>query len=133
MKFDDLAALFREAAATANVRAVFGEPYQAGETAIIPVAKVSLAFGGGSGGGVGPPESGQPLGAPPPRGGGGGGGFRVTATPLGVVQVTADGVTFKPTGDPGRIALAGMALAAWNVFWISRTVRAVVQHRRERR
>lgn len=133
MKFDDLAALFREAAATANVRTVFGEPYQAGASTIIPVAKVSLAFGGGSGGGVGPRESGQPPEASPPRGGGGGGGFRVSATPLGVVRVDAEGVTFRPTGDPGRMALAGMALAAWNVFWISRTVRALAQHRRGRR
>jgi len=59
--------------------------------------------------------------------------LRVSATPLGVVRVDAEGVTFRPTGDPGQMALAGMALAPWNVFWISRTVRAVVQQRRSRR
>jgi len=43
---------------------------------------------------------------------------------LGALRITAEGVHFEPTMDPKTIALAGIAMIAWNVFWITAAVRA---------
>lgn len=112
-----------------NATAVFGEPTREGDLTVIPVADVVLGFGYGYGGGPAPAQHGP---APehqedaaveaPAEGGGGGGGGR--ASPRGYLKVSPDGVRFEPIIDQGKIALAGLALSAWSVFWIARTIRA---------
>ncbi len=113
-----------------NVGAVFGEPIREGDATILPVASVGYAFGYGSGRGRGPAsasgdEAEAPVSAGEGEGGGGGGGGK--AQPKGVIRITADGVKFEPVMDLTRISLAGIAMVAWSVFWITKTVRAFVQ------
>jgi uncharacterized spore protein YtfJ len=82
-----------------DVRRVFGDPIEREGVTIIPVA--SVRGGGGGGGGNGPDES-----------TGSGAGFGVTARPAGFIVVRGDHAEWKPTGDPDRIALAGLAVVA---------------------
>jgi uncharacterized spore protein YtfJ len=103
-----------------NVNAVFGEVRREGEVAIIPVAQVGTSFGFGYGSGEGPAEGEERF----PTGGGGGGGGMGGAKPRGFVKITPHGVSFEPTANPFQIPLAGIALVAWSVFWITWTVRA---------
>ena len=91
--------------------ACFGPPVQVDGQTVIPVARVAVGFGLGSGK--------TPDG---PSGGGGGGGGK--ATPVAVVSISAHGAEVRPIIDVTRIALSGMAMVGWSVFWIARAVRA---------
>jgi uncharacterized spore protein YtfJ len=107
-----------------GVGAVFGEPITEGGETVVPVAEVRLGFGYGSGSGRGRDEEAE--GAPTTgegSGSGGGAGARVSAK--GYIRISSEGVRFESLPDVTRIALAGIALAAWSVFWIGKTVRAV--------
>ena len=108
-----------------GVGAVFGEPIREGGVTVVPVAEVRFAFGYGygSGRGRGEESEGSPSTAEQGSGGGSGAGGRASAK--GYVRISADGVRFEPVLDVTRLALAGIAFAAWSVFWIGRTMRAV--------
>ena len=110
----------------ATVKAVFGEPYQVNGRTVIPVAKVSYGFGFGAGRGnaklSGANESGG-------GGEGGGGGGRVSVRPVAVLEVSGTETRLKPIVDVTRLAIAGMALVVWNVFWITYTVRRMSARR----
>jgi uncharacterized spore protein YtfJ len=113
-----------------NVNAVFGAPIKEGDATILPVANVGYGFGYGSGRGRGPATtSGDEAAAPgtASEGEGSGGGGGGMAQPKGVIRITADGVKFEPIMDMTRISLAGIAMVAWSVFWIAKTVRAFTQ------
>ncbi len=129
--FQEVLNRFGEIHERATVKTVFGEPYQMNGRTIIPVAKVSFGFGFGGGQGTpkanGPQSAGE-AGRDAGGGAGGGGGGRVSVRPVAVLEVGPDGTKVKPIVDVGRIALAGMMLAAWNVFWISYTIRRVRAH-----
>lgn len=99
----------------ANVNTAFGKPVAVEGRTVIPVAEVGYGFGLGFGAGVSEEEV-QPQG----EGGGGGGGVR--ARPLGVVEVTAEGVRVESVVDEQKVALAGVMLIAWSVFWIARAL-----------
>ena len=102
-----------------RVTTVFGEPIREGNVTVVPVAEVRVNFGYGYGSGEGPTGNGdQPSG----QGGGGGVGAMGVARPRGYLRITADGVRFEPIINQGRIALAGIFLAAWIVFWVSKTI-----------
>jgi uncharacterized spore protein YtfJ len=107
-----------------GVNAVFGEPIREGGVTVVPVAEVRFAFGYGYGSGRGRGEEteGGPSTAEEGSGGGSGAGGRASAK--GYVRISADEVRFEPVLDVTRIALAGIALAAWSVFWIGRAMRA---------
>ena len=125
MDEDTLNRLLSESKLSADVRLAFGESRQVGEKTIIPVA--SVAWGGGSGFGMGRrglsrqdetaelkpngPTSGQ------------GSGFRVR--PLAVLEVSPTETKIRPVVDSTRIALAGIFLGGWNVFWIARMLQAI--------
>jgi uncharacterized spore protein YtfJ len=113
----------REMLERLNVNAVFGQPIQEGDTTIIPVAEIRALLGYGCGFGVNPSGK-EGVGAN--EGGGGGGGARGRAMPRGYVRITPEGVTFEPITDQTRIPLAGIALSAWTVFWVSKTIRSVI-------
>ncbi len=115
---------------SANVRTVFGEPIQVGDRTIIPVARVGGSFGLGFGRGTRPTAPGA-EGAGAESGQGGGGGAMVSARPIAVVEISPDKVRVRPILDVTRIALGGLLLVAWNVFWITLTIRAL-GHRRAR-
>ena len=117
---------------SAGVKTVFGEPYQVGGRTIIPIAKVSYGFGvgGGRADGGEPDEPESAAGGGPratsrrmARGAGGGGGAGVSVRPVAVLEVSAGETKVRPIVDVTRLVLAGMLLAAWNVFWITYTVR----------
>ena len=108
-----------------TVNAVFGEPIKEGDQTIIPVASIRYGFGFGAGYGSGQSpdqEEGQPANVG--EGGGSGAGAMGRAKPVGVLRITPDDVHFEPAMDPKTIALAGIAMVAWNVFWVAATVRA---------
>jgi uncharacterized spore protein YtfJ len=108
-----------------NVNTVFGEVRREGDVAIIPVAAIATTFGFGYGSGEGPAEGQEGV----ATGGGGGGGGMGSARPRGFIKFTPDGVHFEPTANPFMIPLAGIAMGAWSVFWITLTVRAFARKR----
>lgn len=103
-----------------RVTTVFGEPIREGTTTVVPIAEVRVNFGYGYGGGEGPDGNDE---QPNSRGGGGGVGAMGVAQPRGYLRITANGVRFEPIMNQGRIALARFFLAAWIVFWVSKTIR----------
>ncbi len=117
---DTLMTRIRDMQANAAVKAVFGEPVEVGGRTVIPVAEVRYGFGMGMG--RGDKEQHDSAGH---RGGGG-----ATIRPLAVLEITDRETKVTPVVDVTRIALAGIGLAAWAVFWIGRAVRA--RARRER-
>ncbi len=82
----------------AGVKAVFGEPVERDGATVIPVAKVSWAFGGG-GGGEGEDE-----------GHGGGGG--AIAGPHGFIEIEGGRARYRPIRSPIRSGLTVMAAVA---------------------
>lgn len=94
----------------AGIAAAFGEPVAAEERTLIPVASSAYGFGLGFGGEEGDDEVPEEGGA-----GGGAGGF---ARPIGVIEVSSEGVEVKPIVDEQKVAMAGVMLTGWVVFWI---------------
>jgi uncharacterized spore protein YtfJ len=118
---EDFTKRFAHMQETAGARIVFGEPVQAEGRTIIPVAHVVYAFGLGMGaGGEQDGASGQ--------GGGGGGGMRVR--PVAIIEITGEQTKMTPVVDATRVALAGIMMAAWTVFWISLAFRKAAGGRR---
>jgi uncharacterized spore protein YtfJ len=95
---------------TATVRSVFGEAIQANGKTIVPVAKVSYAFGGGSG-------SGKDGAHPERQGEGGGGGGALLALPAGALEITDTSTRFVPFMDLRWIVVAfGVGAALGSVI-----------------
>jgi uncharacterized spore protein YtfJ len=111
-----------------GVGAVFGEPIREGGVTVVPVAEVRFAFGYGHGSGRGSVREaeGEPR---TDEGSGGGSGAGGRASARGYIRISADEVGFEPVLDVTRLALAGIAFAAWSVFWIGRIVQAVGERR----
>ncbi len=110
-----------------SVDAVFGQSIQEGDVTIIPVAEVGVGFGFGSGQSPAAEEQGEDGDKQADSGKSGGGAGGGKATPRGFIKITSDGVTFESTMDEGRVALAGIAMSAWAIFWIAATIRAFVK------
>jgi uncharacterized spore protein YtfJ len=115
--FEPIAALLER---SLNIKHVYGEPVQHGDTTVIPVAQVAYGFGAGGGRGPGrkrgagpdePPSS--DSGQPEARGAGGGGGVRMT--PVGALEIGPQGtrfVEFRPLA-PLLSAAAFGVMAGW--------------------
>ncbi len=81
--------------ALAGARLCYGEPVDAGGRTVIPVARVRFAGGYGFGRGVGgDEESGE--------GSGGGGGGHFDATPVGFIELGAQGAQYHEIPDAER-------------------------------
>lgn len=106
----------------ASVRTVFGDPLQVDGRTIVPVAKVQYGLGFGMG--RKEKEKEEEAG-----GEGGGGGAGVSIRPIAVLEISGQETKVKPVVDVTRLALAGMLLAAWNVLWITYTIRRVAAKR----
>jgi len=117
---EELQQRLREMQGQAGVRVVFGEVMEIEGRKVIPVA--SVAYGFGLGGGQAPKAGGNGA-----TGGGGGGGLRVE--PLALVEVVEGKLRVQPIVNVTRLAMLGMLLVAWNVFWITRTIRVSVRAR----
>jgi uncharacterized spore protein YtfJ len=99
---------------------VFGETVISGDRAIIPVARVHHKGGGGFGGGGGSAHECTPE-CPPDcdeghpdegYGSGMGLGYMVSAEPVGVIEITPEGVWWNPTIDMNRLAVIGAVAGA---------------------
>jgi len=101
----------------ATVRTVFGEPIHQNGRVIIPVAKVAYGFGFGGGRNAEKEKEEEESN----EGAGGGGG--VSVRPVAILEINEKETRIRPIVDVTRLALAGMLLTAWNVFWITYTVR----------
>jgi uncharacterized spore protein YtfJ len=129
---------------TATADAAFGQPQEVEGRVIIPVSAVGTGFGLGFGRGMpgaegdgesevpwdmeGAQEQGQQE-----AGEGGGGGGGAGSHPVAVIEVTPEGTVVRPIVDETRVAVAGILLAGWFVFWLFTTVRAVFTHRSQGR
>lgn len=107
----------------ASVDAAFGKPQEVEGKVLIPVAVVGSGFGLGFGQGAPGEEAGEGPG--PADGEGGGSVAGAGARPIAVIEVSAESTTIRPIVDETKVALAGMALGAWGVFWVMATLRAV--------
>lgn len=79
-----------------DAEAVFGETRQAGNTVIIPVAKMSYGWGGGGGQGKMPGKD--------QEGEGGGLGMAAKVKPVGFIEVTPEDVNYRPIIDFSNVA-----------------------------
>ena len=86
-----IASLVDRIGANFQASAVFGQAVERGPVTVIPVARASWGFGGGSGGG----EDGQ-------EGAGGGGGGSIK--PIGFIEVGESGAKFRQIRDPRLVA-----------------------------
>ncbi len=87
-----------KASTWAGVDRVFGKPYNVEGMTVIPVARIRLVRG--------------------PR------GFVYREVkPAALIEVTERGVQIKPVVNTLLMALAGILLGAWNVYWVTRTIR----------
>lgn len=93
--------------AVADVKRVYGQPIQHGETIVIPAAEVVAGMGFGAGYGAGGPDDANGV------GGGGGGGGKALARPVAVVIADDEGVRVEPVVDPTKIALAAFTAAGF--------------------
>lgn len=84
-----------------GIDAVYGTPVASGDATVIPVAELRTGFGYGAG----PDDSDE-------AGGGGGAGLRMT--PRGFIEMTSDGVRYRPIYDLRTVILGG-AVLGWVV------------------
>jgi uncharacterized spore protein YtfJ len=115
---DTFGALRKEA----NVSACFGDPVTIEGRTVIPVAKIGYGFGMGAGQGPAA-EIEEEIPELESMGSGGGGGM--SSSPLGVVEVTAEGIRVEPIIDTQKVAIMGMLTAAWSIFWLGRALTAI--------
>ena len=105
---------------TANWRAAFGEPQEVEGQILIPVAKVTHAYGLGFGSGESPEVEDAAS-----HGEGGGVGGAASSRPVGAIVVTPEGVHFEPALDQGMLVLAGLGVAALSILQFTKTLRAI--------
>lgn len=121
---DEIQQLLAKVGTSAHVRAAFGEPYQVNGKTLIPVARVRMGMGVGGGRGKAGKRATEGT-EPKAEGEGGGGGGMLGVTPVAVVEVSGDKIRMLPVVDVTRLAVGGMLLAGWAVFWFTRMAKAV--------
>jgi uncharacterized spore protein YtfJ len=102
----------RRVSTEARADTVFGDPVSQGDVTVIPVAKVSWAFGGGAGAGGDESSEGEDFGA------GNGGAAAMTAKPLGYIEIREWGTRFQPTAGktPAWLPITAAGFALWLVL-----------------
>ncbi|MBW6468755.1 MAG: hypothetical protein K0B85_06315 [Coriobacteriia bacterium] len=117
----DFRQMLKQIGESADARTVFGETVISGERAVIPVARVHHKGGGGFGGGGGTAAHECTPECPPGceegtvdqgYGTGMGLGYMISAEPVGVIEVTPEGVWWNPTIDMNRLAIVGAVAGA---------------------
>ncbi len=107
----------------ATARTVFGDPVHVNGRTIIPVARIRYGFGFGMGRNSEREREEEEASV----GGGAGGGLSVR--PVAILEITEKETRVRPIVDVTRMLLAGMALVAWNFFWVMYTARAAARKR----
>jgi uncharacterized spore protein YtfJ len=100
----------------ATVDRVYGEPITADGRVVVPVARVRYGFGLGAGTGGQPTTEGSIAGTSEgdgeETGTGAGGGGGMTASPVGVIEITGDETRFiRFTNWPSFVLAAGLGVA----------------------
>ncbi len=113
---------FERADEEASVKAVYGNPIEYADKVILPIASVQHYFGLGGGLGSNSGSEGQPN-----EGVGGGGGGGINARPVALAEISAADIKILPVVDENRAVVAGLAFAAWTVFWTARTLIKIFQ------
>ena len=106
----------------ASVASVFGAPIVANGQTLIPIASAAYGFGMGAGSAAGETSEGSAN-----AGLGGGSGY--LARPIAMAVVDADGVHIEPIRNEGRLALAGILLSGWAIFWSARVLLRLIGKR----
>jgi uncharacterized spore protein YtfJ len=130
---DKLMTRFGDIQGKATVKTVFGEPMEVHGRTIVPVAKVRYGFGmgmGRAGRHDGEKHNGGEHEGKEHGGAGGGGGGGVSIRPLAVLEITDRETKITPIVDVTRVALGGIILTAWGIYWLSRALRAMEKRRR---
>lgn len=92
---------------TANVKVVFGDPIEARDVTIIPVASVKFSGGGGGGMGTEGLENDEAEAAGHKgKGSGMGIGMQVTTSPVGYIEVRDGEATMVDIVDKNKLAMA---------------------------
>ena len=112
----------------ASVDAVFGTPIESDGRIVIPIASATYGFGLGVGVGE---SSTSTEGEEVSSGSGGGGGGGYIVRPLAVAVIDRDGVRIDPIVNEERLALAGILMGAWSVFWLGRVLLRFVSGKRK--
>lgn len=86
---------------SANVKTIYGDPYDKDGKTIIPVAKVAYGFGSGFGKGFKDKEG--------EGGEGGGGGGAVMTRPVGFIEITSENSHFVPINAMPKLVGIGFA------------------------
>ena len=110
---------------TANWRTAFGEPQEVEGKTLIPVAKVTHAYGLGFGASESPGMEDEAA----PSGEGGGVGGAVSSRPVGAIVVTPESVCFEPALDQGVLVLARFGVVALLILQFTKTLRAIFGRR----
>jgi uncharacterized spore protein YtfJ len=101
----------------ANVKAVFGEPYEKGSLTVIPAARVSICgIGGGGSDKCNEDEENQEK----SKGKGMGLGLHVKAVPVGYIEIDDEGAHFEEIIERKRIIMSKFALGAFAIFSFTR-------------
>ena len=122
MSLNKLFDTIEQARDAASWKSAFGEPQVVDDKTIIPVAQVGYGFGLGFGREGSVPEDEDDSGTGDEGGGGGGG---ASAKPYGVIVVTADDVYFEEVQDTSKIAILGIAMSAFAIYQVTKTLRAI--------
>jgi len=122
MFLDELQKRFAEMQTKTGISAVFGEPVSIDGRTVIPVASVRYAFGMGGGTGPGKGEGDRAL-------AGGGGGGTAQVEPIALVEVVDGKIKVQPIVNVTRLLGILAFVAAWAIFWGTRTARMVAAHR----
>jgi uncharacterized spore protein YtfJ len=108
----------------ANVKAVFGEPYEKGNRTVIPVARVSICgLGGGGLSKANEVEKNQEK----SKGKGMGLGLRVKAVPVGYIEIDDEGAHFEEIIEQKRIIMTKFAIGAFAIFSFFRLLKKLLK------
>lgn len=121
---DALAQTIGRYASVASAEAVVGPAREEQGRIAIPLAAVSAGYGMGMGMGYRTAEEGAATDGEAGGGGGGGGGGGAKARPVAVIELSESELRVHQVVDSTRITIASLALAAWTIYWVTRTVRA---------
>ena len=122
MSLNKLFDTIEQARDAASWKSAFGEPQVVDDKTIIPGAQERYGFALGFGREGSVPEDEGDSGTGDEGGGGGGG---ASAKPYGVIVVTADDVYFEEVQDTSKIAILGIAMSAFAIYQVTKTLRAI--------
>ena len=100
----------------AQPNAVFGQPFERGDTTIIPCCEIALGLG--AGGGSGTAQATEKQGQSVGEGLGAGGGAR--GRPVAAIVISRGTVRVEPIVDATKVAMAALTTAGFIGFWLFR-------------